>query len=304
MPGDPTFGALALAQGLLVIVLAGVARTLYRTDPDRRAAMRGLAGPAVAMLACALGGVMSGGVSQRMSDWLDGTGTPIPGPPVLLTWQASVIPPLLVLLLVLCGRLARRAWRPARAERAAVAREYPGETGDPGRTRRIATTRAMAALTDRAPRVVAVTSAATLLLGAGALAGALITDRTPGAATRGPYAAVHGAAETAQALGSWLIGLGFVLLVAYGRRAYKDASNAAHHRHPVGRGHLLAARRPPLRAALLRRARGARPDLADRHLDRGHRRTAGDLRPLPGQRPRRRRGLAACRRPPAGASRC
>ncbi|CAL9378075.1 hypothetical protein SUDANB15_00995 [Streptomyces sp. enrichment culture] len=224
LPGDPTFGALALAQGLLVIVLAGVARTLYRTDPDRRAAMRGLAGPAVAMLACALGGVMSGGVSQRMSDWLDGTGTSIPGPPVLLTWQASVIPPLLVLLLVLCGRLARRAWRLARAERAAVAREYPGETGDPGRTRRIATTRAMAALTDRAPRIVAVTSAATLLLGAGALAGALITDRTPGAATRGSYAAVHGAAETAQALGSWLIGLGFVLLVAYGRRAYKDAS--------------------------------------------------------------------------------
>ncbi|KAF3463972.1 hypothetical protein GL259_06430 [Streptomyces sp. Tu 3180] len=224
LPGDPTFGALALVQGLLVIVLAGVAHVLYRTRPDRRAAMRGLAGPAVAMLGCALGSVMSGGVSQRMSDWLDGTGTSIPGPPVLLTWQASVIPPLLVLLLVLGGWLARRAWRIARAGRAAVEDEYPGETGDPGRTRRIAATRAMAALTDRAPRILAVTSAATLLLGAGALAGALITDRTPGAATRDSYAVVHGAAETAQALGSWLIGLGFVLLVACGRRAYKDAS--------------------------------------------------------------------------------
>ncbi|WP_375165453.1 hypothetical protein [Streptomyces sp.] len=224
LPGDPTFGALALVQGLLVIVLAGVAHALYRADPDRRTAMRGLAGPAVAMLACALGGVMSGGVSQRMSDWLDGTGTSIPGPPVLLTWQASVIPPLLVLLLVLCGWLARRAWRLARAEHAAVEHEYPGETGDPGRTRRIATARAMAALTDRAPRIVAATSAATLLLGAGALVGATITDRTPGAATQDSYAVVHGAAETAQALGSWLIGLGFVLLVACGRRAYKDAS--------------------------------------------------------------------------------
>jgi hypothetical protein len=179
LPGDATFGALALVQGLLVIVLAGVAHSLHRTDPDRRAAIRGLAGPAVAMLACALGGVMSGGVSQRVSDWLDGTGTSIPGPPVLLTWQASVIPPLIVVVLLLCGRLARRAWRTARAQRAAVERENPGEAGDPGRTRRIASVRAMATLTDRAPRVLAVTSAATLLLGAGALVGALATDRTP-----------------------------------------------------------------------------------------------------------------------------
>nr|WP_251692265.1 hypothetical protein [Streptomyces sp. CHD11] len=224
LPGDAAFGALALAQGLLVIVLAGAAHTLYRTDPDRRAAMRGLAGPAVAMLACALGGVMSGGVSQRVADWLDGTGASMPGPPVLLTWQASVIPPLLVLLLVMCGWLARRAVHLARAERAAVEREYAGETGDSGRTRRIASVRAMAALTDRGPRILAVTSAATLLLGAGALAGAFVTDRTPGEATAGSHGVVHGAAQTAQALGSWLIGLGFILFVTWGRRAYKDAS--------------------------------------------------------------------------------
>ncbi|GGV59401.1 hypothetical protein GCM10010294_07450 [Streptomyces griseoloalbus] len=224
LPGDATFGALALAQGLLVIVLAVVAHSLHRSDPDRRAAIRGLAGPAVAMLACALGGVMSGGVSQRVSDWLDGTGTSMPGPPVLLTWQASVIPPLLVVVLVLCGWLARRAWRIARAQSAAVEREYAGETGDPGRTRRIASVRAMAALTDRGPRILAVTSTATLLLGAGALAGALATDKTPGEAAHGSYAVVHGAAETAQALGSWLIGLGFILLVTWGRRAYKDPS--------------------------------------------------------------------------------
>lgn len=35
---------------------------------------------------------------------------------------------------------------------------------------------------------------------------------------------MHGAAQTAQALGSWLIGLGFILFVTWGRRAYKDAS--------------------------------------------------------------------------------
>lgn len=125
LPGDATFGGIALVQGLLVIALGAVAHVLYRTHPDPRAAMRGLAGPAVAMLACALGGVMSGGVSQRVADWLDGTGTNIPGPPVLLTWQASVIPPLLVVLLVLGGWLAWRTWLLRRAAMATVEQDYP-----------------------------------------------------------------------------------------------------------------------------------------------------------------------------------
>ncbi|MFF0886391.1 hypothetical protein [Streptomyces sp. NPDC003456] len=224
LPGDTTFGAIALVQGLLVICLAVVAHVLHRTDPDRRAVLRGLGGPAVAMLACALGGVMSGGVSQRVADWLDGTGAAIAGPPVLLTWQASVIPPLLVVLLALFGWLARRAWRLAREERDAVARDYPDEAQDRARTRRIASTRAMASLTDRGPRVVAVVSGVTLLLGAGALVGALATDETPGEAARGTWAVVHGAAETSEALGSWLIGLGFLLFVTWGRRAYMDAA--------------------------------------------------------------------------------
>jgi hypothetical protein len=224
LPGDATFGAVALGQGLLVIALGVVAHLLHRTRPDPRAAMRGLGGPAVAMLACALAGVMSGGVSQRVADWLDGTGASIPGPPVMLTWQASAIPPLLLLLLVLCAELARRTWRLARTERAAVERDHPHEVRDPGRTRRIATVRAMARLTDRAPLIVAVTSAATLLLGAGALVGALTTDETPGDAADGSNAFVHGAAQTAEALGSWLIGFGFILFVTWGRRAYKDPS--------------------------------------------------------------------------------
>lgn len=224
LPGDETFGTLAFLQGLLVIALGVVAHLLHRTHPDRRAAMRGLGGPAVAMLACALGGVMSGGVSQRVADWLDGTRTSIDGPPVLLTWQASVIPPLLVVLLALCGWLGRRTWLLRRTELGTVELDHPGEPQDTARTRRIASTRAMATLTDRGPLVVAVTSTTTLLLGTGALVGALITDETPGEACAGAYAFVRGAAQTAQALGSWLIGLGFILFVTWGRRAYKDAS--------------------------------------------------------------------------------
>ncbi|MGW0965808.1 hypothetical protein [Streptomyces sp. NPDC002516] len=238
LPGDTVFGGLTLVQGLLVIALCGVARALYRTTPEpvdprrtadgrplgRRTAMRGFAGPAVAMLACALGGVMSGGVSQRVADWLDGTRHSIPGPPVLLTWQASAIPPLLVVLLALTVLLARRTWRLRRREMTAVEREYPGEVRDSARTRRIASTRAMAALTDRAPLMIGVLSSATLLLGACALAGALATGDAPSEAARGSNGFVHGAAQTAQALGSWLIGLGFILFVTWGRRAYKDAA--------------------------------------------------------------------------------
>ncbi|MFD9391372.1 hypothetical protein ACFWBB_11755 [Streptomyces sp. NPDC060000] len=242
LPGDAVFGGLALAQGALVVALAVVARALHHCprevsapgDPDgmaavrhfpqERCALRGLGGPAVAMLACALGGVMSGGVSQRVSDWLDGTGTYLDGPPVLLTWQASVIPVLIVVLLVLCGLLARRTLLLTRAEQDAVAGEYEVRHGDPARTRRIARARAMATLTDRGPLLVAVTSTATLLLGAGALVGAFSTGKTPARAGDGAQPFVQGAAQTAQALGSWLIGLGFVLFVTWGRRAYKDAS--------------------------------------------------------------------------------
>ncbi|MEV2214247.1 hypothetical protein AB0H86_22840 [Streptomyces sp. NPDC050997] len=224
LPGDTTFGGIALIQGLLVIALGVVAHVLHRAHPDSRAAMRGLAGPAVAMLACALGGVMSGGVSQRVSDWLDGTGTDLDGPPVLLTWQASVIPPLLLVLLALFGWLGRCTWLLRRLELAAVERDYPDEPQDLTRTRRIARIRAMATLTDRAPLLVAVTSTTTLLLGAAALVGAMTTDQTPAEAAQQSYAVVESAAETAQALGSWLIGLGFLLFVTWGRRAYKDPS--------------------------------------------------------------------------------
>ncbi|MCN9240373.1 hypothetical protein NGF19_06110 [Streptomyces sp. RY43-2] len=224
LAGDATFGTITLAQGLLVVALGVVAHVLHRARPDARAAMRGLAGPAVAMLACALGGVMTGGVAQRVADWLDGTGHSLAGPPVLLTWQASVIPPLLLVLLAVVGRLVRRALLLRRTEKAAVEADYPGEPMDPARTLRIASTRAMASLTDRAPRVVGITSAVTLLLGAAALVGAFATGDTPNGAAHGTRPVLQGCAEAAQALGSWLIGIGFLLFVTSGRRAYKDPS--------------------------------------------------------------------------------
>jgi hypothetical protein len=224
LPGDAAFGGIVLVQGLLVIVLAVVASVLHRGLPGPRTVLRGLGGPAVAMLACALGGVMTGGVAQRVADWVDGAGGTIEGPPVLLTWQASVIPALLVVLLVLVGWLAVQSWVRTRRGLAQVRTEYANEPEDTARSHQIAATRARAALTDRAPLVVGVISAATLLLGAGALTGAWGTGEVPTEAAEGTYPFVGGAAQASQALGSWLIDLGFILFVTWGRRAYRDVS--------------------------------------------------------------------------------
>ncbi|MFJ5552813.1 hypothetical protein [Streptomyces sp. NPDC093225] len=231
LSGDLTFGLLILAQGSLVVALAVVARRLHRRAPDPRAAvLHGLGGPAVAMLACALGGVMTGGVAQRVADWLDGgatpgtAGAPLPGPPVLLSWQATVLPLLLVVLLVQAV-WSGAGWLRARRRRAAgIAAEYPGEQPDPARSRAVAGTRAAAALTDSAPRFVAAIAVSTLLLGAGALVMGRLTRAVPAEAARGAHPTVVAVADGAQALGSWLIGFGFLAFVTWGRRAYRDAA--------------------------------------------------------------------------------
>ncbi|MFJ9551172.1 hypothetical protein [Streptomyces erythrochromogenes] len=228
LPGDFAFGVIMLGQGLGVLALAVVARHLHRRAPDPAAALRGLGGPAVAMLGCALGGVMSGGVAQRVADWMDGgatpgmAGAPLPGPPVLLSWQAAVLPPLLLVLALLAAWFTVGAARTRRRLAAAVAAEYPGENPDRARSRRIAGARTAAALTDSAPWFVAAVSGITLVLGGGALAGAWLSGQVPGEAARAAPPLLEAAARAAQDAGSWLIGLGIALFVAWGRRAYRD----------------------------------------------------------------------------------
>lgn len=272
LPGDFVFGALALAQGGCVLVLSAVAAHLHRRGTG--GALRGLGGPAVAMLGCALGGVMSGGVAQWVGDWLGatggtgtGTGTadgagaagvaggtgaagaagsapagaaalagrladpvagpaagPMAGPPVLLSWQAAVLPPLLLVLLLAACWFGVRGARARRAMAATIAAEYPGARPDRARSRHIAGARAAAALTDSAPWFVGAVSTVTLLLGAGAVAGAWLSGQVPGEAARHATPVLESAARGAQDAGSWLVGFGFVLFVTLGRRAYKDPS--------------------------------------------------------------------------------
>ncbi|MFC7307846.1 hypothetical protein ACFQVC_26925 [Streptomyces monticola] len=230
LPGHETFGAIALVQGLLVLGLAVLAWTLYRRTPVHGTVLGGLGGPAVAMLACALGGVMSGGIAQRVGDWLDGGATPgedgagFFGPPVFLTWQAAVIPVLLVVVLLLAALLGLRTWQRRLLEINQVLVDYKVKQPDRERTRRIAGTRARAALTDHAPVIAGIVAAVTLLLGATALVGAWGTGEVPGEAADGAPVFIEGVAHTTQALGSWLIGFGFILFVTWGRRAYRDPS--------------------------------------------------------------------------------
>ncbi|MFF5919987.1 hypothetical protein ACFY8C_16865 [Streptomyces flavochromogenes] len=233
LPGNVAFGGLTLIQGGLVVAL-GVVAVLLRRRPrrDTRTALRGLGGPAVAMLACALAGVMSGGVAQRVADWLDGPATPGMGdggprisPPVLLSWQASVIPVLLLLLLAPAALLAARTVLAGRRLRSQVEADYDAaDERDPVRTGRIAAGRARASLTDSAPVLVGVISGATLLLGAGSVAGAWASGNVPGRAFDGAHPAIASLATVTQAIGSWMIGFGFLLFVTWGRRAYRDAS--------------------------------------------------------------------------------
>lgn len=230
LPGDETFGFLAVLQGALVVALGLLGLRLHRTTRVPRTALAGLASAAVAMLACALGGLLSGGVSQRVGDWLDGPGTPgeggghIGGPPTVLTWQASTIPVLLGLVLLLGCWFAYRVWRDARRLTDEVTAGYPDCVPDASRSRRIAAAVARAGLTDEAPWLAATVAVTTLVLGGAAVLGTLTTGQVPGEATDGAPAVVAGFADTVQALGSWLIGFGVVLLLAWGRRAYKDAS--------------------------------------------------------------------------------
>ncbi|MEC4020776.1 hypothetical protein, partial [Streptomyces sp. H27-D2] len=230
LPGDETFGVIALVQGLLVVGLGVTALILHRAAPVERTPLGGLGGAAVAMLACALGGLMSGGVAQRVADWLDGGGTPgeqrgpIVGPPVVLSWQASVIPALLLLVVALLGCFGWKVWR----TRKQLIRTIPGEYGtdrpDSARTERIAGAIARAGLTDSARWVIGTVALVTLVLGGVAVAGAWWTGKVPGRAAEHSPGPVEAAAQTAQALGSWMIGLGFLLFITWGRRAYRDAS--------------------------------------------------------------------------------
>jgi hypothetical protein len=142
---------------------------------------------------------------------------------VLLSWQASTIPLVIAVVIVVAVVEGRRLWQRTKELEGSVPAQYPGESLHPERTRQIAGTQARAGLTDSAPLLVGVTAVAAVLLGAGALAGAWASGRVPGEATTQWPGVLHAGAEAAQGMGSWLVGASVVAMVALGRRAYRSA---------------------------------------------------------------------------------
>ncbi|NGN65895.1 hypothetical protein G5C51_18590 [Streptomyces sp. A7024] len=233
LPGTSFFGGVAVAQGVLIAALAVAAFVLQRQSEGRSPVLGGMAGPVVALLAGALGWVYSGGLAQRMGDWLDRGATPgdpgsIPGPPVVLSWQATVIPLILAVLILLAVGAGIRLWRVKRKVFGEIPGIYPDDAEhdrlSTPRSRSIAGAVARADLTDAAPRMLAVLAVANLVLSGGAVAGAWITGAVPGRAAEDAPGVVPACAATGQALGSWLVGALLILLLTTGRRAYKDAS--------------------------------------------------------------------------------
>lgn len=228
LPGSDVFTWIAVTQGLLVALLAFVAWRMHRSEPGRRTVLKGLCGPTVAMIACALGGLMSAGAAHRAGDWLDRGAAPgqedgpLDGPPVVLVWQAAVIPPVLLVILAATAVAAFHYWRTRGNLIAMVERSHPGELEQPARTRQIARAHARAGLTDKAPTLLGAAALATFALGTVAVVGARLSGRTPGEAARGAWGPVESTAGLAEALGSWLIGAAVILLVTLGRRAYRD----------------------------------------------------------------------------------
>ncbi|MFJ6215950.1 hypothetical protein ACIQGZ_21830 [Streptomyces sp. NPDC092296] len=257
LPGAAlTFTVLAAAQLALVLGLAGAAALLARrpgrvTAEDRAAAappaagtlsapgfggpdgpaLRGLGGPVTAMLACGLGVLFTSGAVVWVADWLDrttGSGEPRaarPGPPSLLSWHAVCLPVVLLavagLLLLVAARMTLQQHRLA----GQVAAEYhvdPAEAS-PERSAAIAGALARARLTDSGPALIGAVALLALLGCTGSLIGSLLNHAAPAAAADGTPAVIAYVTDTAQALGSWLIGTVVVTLVALGRRAYKGA---------------------------------------------------------------------------------
>ncbi|WP_443072208.1 hypothetical protein [Streptomyces sp. WMMC1477] len=232
LPGTGYFGASTVVQGALVLALAATALVLHRRAPaGRRSALHGLGGPAVALLACALGELMSGGVAQRVAEALgpgssaDRPGAEIAGPPVVLTWQAAVIPVVVLAVAVFAAVCAARVWRLGRRLVPDVARGYPDEDTArlPRRSARIAAAVARAGVTDQGPVLVGTVASLTALLGAAAVAGALVSGDVPQRALEGAPPPLAATADLAQGVGSWLMGGLVLLLLTTGRRAYTDA---------------------------------------------------------------------------------
>ncbi|MFD3839806.1 hypothetical protein ACFWWC_26685 [Streptomyces sp. NPDC058642] len=217
------YSGVLLAQGLIMVTLALVGTMLFRSAPAPHILLQGLAPATAVTLAFSLYNMMAAGAVQGLADWLGnygrpGTaGGPIAGPPPLVTWQMSAIPVLLAVLLAQAGVLRLRLRRVERQLLAAVEADYRDERYDPLRTRRIATARARARITDSIPTMLGTMASAVLLLSVTTLVAAVVTDAPPGGT--GLPQPLSELSQALKGIGSWLIAVGVVVFLNSSRRA-------------------------------------------------------------------------------------
>ena len=223
LPGGEGFGALALVQVYCVIALAVLGIAFHRRRREPRTALRGLAPAAAGMLACGMAWTLGAGAAQGVTDWLfgrgafGGRGLALPGPAPQLIWTVATIPPLVAFVLVFQGVLSARLWSRARRAEPVVDGIYPGSVPDRTRSRRIAQALSRASRLDMAPGLLGAAAVVSYLLVTASVVGAQMVRKSP-EDVGDPF-------RTAQALGSWLIALGFVLFLNRGRLAYRDPSS-------------------------------------------------------------------------------
>ncbi|MDJ1137100.1 hypothetical protein [Streptomyces iconiensis] len=217
LPGAETFGVLAAVQGALITVLAVAGVWLYLRWPLPRTSLRGLASPAIAVLACVLTGTMAAGAVQGVTDWLTGRRGDLAGAAPELLRQVGFLPVLLALAALVQGVLLFQRRRTARRLERAVDGSYPEALPDRTRTRGIARAITRARFLDLAPWLVGLAAVALLLLDSAAVLNGYLSEGIPGEGA--------GLAHTTQSLGSWMIALGLVLFLNRGRIAYRDPSS-------------------------------------------------------------------------------
>ncbi|WP_304452186.1 hypothetical protein [Nocardiopsis sp. YSL2] len=237
LPGhDTALNTLFAVQGTFAVLLLTAALVLYAVDRAHDGtAMRGLAGPATAVLGALLGGGFSAALVYQGSLWLSGCGTrgsagggclPL-DPPAAYSWLQLAFAFEAAIALGTAAVLALEVRRGTRAQVPDVTEQYARSVRD-RRTWDIARARAVGRLTEVLPSVLVALLAPAVLLVALVLYAVLSGDLVAGAVTAN--AAVSGrlgllAQEAVTGLvtvGSLIGGLALVALAWIGRSAYRD----------------------------------------------------------------------------------
>jgi hypothetical protein len=237
LPGhDTALNALFAVQGTFAVLLLAAALVLYAVDRAHDGtAMRGLAGPATAVLGTLLGGGFSAALVYHGSLWLGGCGTGSAqdggclsvDPPAAYSWLQLAFAFEAAIALGTAAVLALELRRGTQVQVPHVTEQYARSVRD-RRTWDIAHARAVGRLTEVLPSVLVALLLPAVLLVALVLYAVLSGDLVAGGVTAGAAASsrlgllAQEAVTGLVTIGSLIGGLALVALAWIGRSAYRD----------------------------------------------------------------------------------